>query len=78
MSSVSEVTPVETFLSSREFESAITSDDGLAARQHLAAGRAIYYGDAQYPEGLAKKFPDGRRQLVSVSAKGDISVIRDI
>ena len=66
----------ETFLVSPEFENAITNDDGLAARQHLTAGRPIYYGDEQYPGGLVKKYPDGRKQLVSVSAKGEISVIR--
>ena len=56
----------------------MTSDDGQAARQHLAAGRPIYYGDARFPEGLVKKYPDGRKQLVSVSADGEVSVIRDI
>lgn len=68
----------ETFLASAEFERAITHDDGLAAQQHLAAGRPIYYGDAQYPEGLVKKYPDGHKQLVSVSAKGEVSVIRNL
>ena len=68
----------ETFLASAEFERAITHDDGLAAQQHLAAGRPIYYGDAQYPEGLVKKYPDGRKQLVSVSNDGKITVIRDL
>ena len=56
----------------------MTSDDGQAAQQHLDAGRPIYYGDARFPEGLVKKYPDGRKQLVSVSADGKVSVIRDI
>jgi len=68
----------ESFLASPEFEAAITNDDGEAAQQHLAAGRPIYYGDARFPEGLVKKYPDGRQQLVSVSADGKVSVIRDI
>lgn len=68
----------ESFLSSTEFEAAITSDDGQAAQRHLAAGRPIYYGDARFPEGLVKKYPDGRKQLVSVGADGKVSVIRDI
>lgn len=68
----------EAFLSSAELEKAITDDDGLAAQQHLAAGRPIYYGDADYPEGLVKKYPDGRKQLVSVSEDGKITVIRDL
>lgn len=68
----------ESFLASPEFERAMTSDDGQAAQQHLDAGRPIYYGDAHFPEGLVKKYPDGRKQLVSVSADGKVSVIRDI
>lgn len=68
----------EAYLSSVELQRAIIEDDGLAARQHLAAGRPIYYGDADYPEGLIKKYPDGRRQLVSVSKDGEITVIRDL
>lgn len=68
----------ESYLSSIEFEKSLSQDDGLAAKQHLAAGRAIYYGDERYPEGLIKKFPDGRRQLVDVSDAGEITVIRDL
>ena len=72
------VTQSETFLASAEFERAISDDEGLAAQQHIAAGRPIYYGDAQYPEGLVKKYPDGRKQLVSIGADNTVSVIRDI
>ncbi len=72
------VTQAETFLASAEFERAIADDDGLAARQHLAAGRPIYYGDARYPEGLVKKYPDGRKQLVSIGADNTVSVIRNL
>lgn len=68
----------ETFFASREFESAMMNDDGLAARQHLAAGRPIYYGDNRYPEGIVKEYPDGHMQLVSISDSGVITVIRDI
>ena len=71
-------TQADTFLASPEFEDAITNDDGLAARQHLTAGRPIYYSDERYPDGLVKKYPDGRKQLVSVGANGEISVIRDL
>lgn len=55
-----------------------SSGSGDAARAHLAAGRAIYYGDARYPDGLVKKYPDGRKELVSVSADGKVSVIHEI
>lgn len=68
----------EAFLSSLEFERSLTQDDGQAAQQHLDAGRPIYYGDARYPAGLIKKYPDGRKQLVSVNHRGDISVIQDV
>jgi len=68
----------EAFLASPAFEMELATDDGLAAQQHLAAGRPIYYGDERYPNGLVKKYPDGRKQLVTVSAGGEISVIRDL
>ncbi|MHB1567407.1 MAG: hypothetical protein ACYCXG_11970 [Acidiferrobacter sp.] len=68
----------ESFLASPEFERAMTADDGQAAQQHLDAGRPIYYGDVRFPEGLVKRYPDGRKQLVLVSADGKVSVIRDI
>ncbi len=68
----------ESFLASPEFEQAIASDDGLAAQQHLDAGRPIYDGDERFPDGLVKKYPDGRKQLVSVSADGQVSIIRDL
>lgn len=68
----------EAFLASSKFELSLAYDDGQAAKQHLAAGRPIYYGDARYPDGLVKKYPDGRRQLVAVSDSGTITVIRDL
>lgn len=71
-------TQIESFLSSPGFEVALTNDDGLTARQHLSAGRPIYYGDPRYPEGLVKKYPDGRKQLVAVNSAGEVSIIRDI
>jgi hypothetical protein len=69
---------VEDYLSSIEFENALAHDDGRAAKQHLAAGRPIYYGDERFPEGLIKKYPDGHRQIVSVDPDGRITVIRDL
>lgn len=65
-------------LTFNEVAKSIANDDGLAAKQHLAAGRSIYYADQRYPGGLVKKFPDGRKQLVSVERSGAISVIKDI
>ncbi len=68
----------EAYLDSPELEAALSNDDGLAAKQHLAAGRAIYYADDLYPEGLVKKYPDGRKQLVSAVGEGKVSIIRDL
>ncbi|WP_250507111.1 hypothetical protein [Caballeronia sp. GAFFF3] len=48
----------------------LQSDDGRAAREHLEAGRAIYYRDADTPIGLCiKKYPDGHRELVRFSVE---------
>lgn len=68
----------EMFLASKKFEFSLAYDDGQAAKQHLAAGRPIYYGDDQYPEGLIRKYPDGHKQLVSVGMDGEIHVIRNL
>ncbi len=69
---------VEAYLDSPEFEAAFADDDGLAAKEHLAAGRAIYYGDDRYPDGLVKEYPDGRKQLVAVTLEGEVCVIRNL
>ncbi|MEO8121214.1 MAG: hypothetical protein ABI606_18065 [Rhodoferax sp.] len=61
-----------------EIERAVHSDDGMAAKAHLAAGRAIYNGDPQYPGQIVKQYPDGRRQFVSIDEKSAVTVIRDI
>ena len=43
------------FLDSDAFVQALASDDGRAAKKHLAAGRAVYYEDPAYSdEGLIK------------------------
>lgn len=48
------------------FTQELANDDGSEAKRHLAAGNPIYYCDPDTPEHLViKKFPDGRRQLVS-------------
>ena len=68
----------EAFLASPAFEKAIANDDGQAAKQHLNAGRPIYISDPRFPGHVVRKFPDGRKQIVAVSDKGEISVVRDI
>jgi len=53
-------------------EAASREDDGEAARAHLAAGRAIYYGEHDTPAGLVvKEYPDGRRELVRFDHLGE-------
>lgn len=66
------------YLDSPELEAGLVNDDGLAAKQHLAAGRPIYYTDDRYHEGLVKKYPDGRKQLVAIDAERRVTVIRDL
>ncbi len=69
---------MQTIELSREIERAVQFDDGLAAKAHLAAGRAIYYGDPRYPGQIVKECPDGRRQLVDIDEKSVVTVIREI
>jgi hypothetical protein len=62
-----------------QFERALDSDTGEAARAHLAAGRPIYYGDPAYPDHVVKEYPDGRRQLVDFDLKTGVeTVIQDL
>lgn len=54
------------------FVDAATHDDGRAARDHLAAGRPVYYIERNTPRGLlVKSHPNGRRELVRFDAAGD-------
>ncbi|MGE4339219.1 MAG: hypothetical protein AB7E55_25075 [Pigmentiphaga sp.] len=46
------------------FTQALTSDDGGAVQAHLRAGRAVYYRDADYADGVIKELPSGEHQLV--------------
>ncbi|WP_250532372.1 hypothetical protein [Caballeronia sp. ATUFL_F1_KS39] len=54
-----------------DFERALANDDGSAAREHLAAGRAIYYSESDTPTGTCvKEYPDGRREIVTFDVDG--------
>ena len=44
--------------------------------EHLAAGRAIYYGDRRLAAGVIKEYPDGRRDEVAFDAQGHEQVLR--
>jgi len=52
------------------------SDDGQAAKSHLAAGRPIYYCDDGYPDQMILKWPDGRRELVGMDKAGKVFLIK--
>ncbi len=66
------------FLDSEAFEQALANDDGAAAKQHLAAGRAIYYRDPQQTDGIVRKYPDGRRQIVRIDSNYAVAVVREL
>ena len=66
------------FLDSEEFERALDNDDGAAAKQHLAAGRAIYYRDPQQTDGIVRKYPNGRRQIVRIDSDYAVTVVREL
>lgn len=50
-------------------------DDGQAAKSHLADGRPIYYCEDAYPDAMLRKWPDGRRELVTYDADGILQVL---
>lgn len=60
------------------FTNALAQDKGEEAQRHLAAGRAIYYGDDRYPDEVVKEYPDGRRQLVTFTDDDTEVVVRDL
>lgn len=61
-----------------DFGLGLDDDDGQAAKSHLKAGRPIYYCDDLYPDEFVRKWPDGRRELVSVDDAGNITAIRPL
>lgn len=52
------------------------SDDGQAAKSHLAAGRPIYYCDDAHQNGVIRKWPDGRRELLTVGEAGTFILVK--
>lgn len=54
------------------FASDIARDDGAVARRHLEAGNPVYVHTAETPAGMIeKRFPNGRRQLVTWDSSGE-------
>lgn len=72
-----QATPADERRAITAFTKALASDAGEEAKRHLAAGRAIHYGDDRYPEGVVKEYPDGRRQLVTFRDDREV-LIRDL
>lgn len=59
------------------FMSALANDDGSAAKNRLAAGKAIYTREADTPPShVIKTYPDGRRELLFVANDGTPHVVR--
>lgn len=61
-----------------EFERALASDTGEAARSHLTAGRPIYFHDNRFPDGVIKEYPDGRHQLVTFRGGQEVVMQDDL
>jgi hypothetical protein len=60
------------------FLNLVLEDTGEAAREHLAAGRAVYYGDADYPDFAVKEYPDGRKEVVDFDDDGKERIIKQL
>lgn len=59
-------------------DAALSADEGRAARQHLAAGRSIYFREALMPPGhVIRKQPDGTCQLVRFTADGSEELVSE-
>lgn len=54
----------------------LSQDDGRAAREHLEAGKPIFYCEDQYPSEVIRHWPDGKRDLGIVTDTGDFKVVR--
>lgn len=59
------------------FTQALANDSGDVAKEHLAAGRSVYFGDNQFPDAVVKEYPDGRRQFVTFQGE-DVVFLRDL
>jgi hypothetical protein len=57
----------------------MTSDNESAAREHLAAGRAISYReDSTPPRHVIREYPDGHRELIFIDTDGKEHVVRPL
>jgi hypothetical protein len=59
-----------------DIERAMMHDDGQAVASHLRAGHPVYYCCDEYPLEIVREWPNGFRELVSVSSDGKIVNVR--
>lgn len=58
----------------KKFIKALAEGDDSEARRHLAAGRAIYVGDENFPDAVVKLYPDGRLELVTFTDDQEVLI----
>ncbi|WP_454675101.1 hypothetical protein [Achromobacter pestifer] len=59
-------------------DAAMSTDEGGAVSQHLAAGRAVYFREPLTPPGLViRKNPDGSCQWVRFASDGSELVVSE-
>ena len=75
---VESMTPMEEQVFWTALENRLSNDDGAAAKEHLAAGRSIVYGDDRFPDALVREWPDGRRELIEVDENRNVTVLRTL
>jgi hypothetical protein len=56
----------------RRLERKLCSDDGRAAKEHLAAGRPIYYCDDRFENEIVREWPDGSKELLTLDNDGAV------
>lgn len=56
----------------------LSQDDGRAAREHLEAGRPVFYCDEKYPSEIIREWPDGKRDLGIVTPGGEFQTVRPL
>ena len=66
------------FLNAPEFLEALLNGDWSPGQEHLDAGYPIYYENPDFPGYVIKEYPDGRRELLTVTDLGEITSVRDL
>jgi hypothetical protein len=53
----------------------IRKDDGRAAKEHLKAGRPIYFCVDEFGDFIVREWPDGTKDLVTVDEDAVVSMV---